>query len=62
MLQMKKDIAELKKMKKTCHDSLKTAKALFPTNPELKNVEKEFQKLVNHVDAVERYYMLTHRT
>lgn len=57
MLQIRKDIDEMKRMKKVCQDSLKTAKALFPSNHEIKNLEEDFRKLINQSDAVERYYL-----
>lgn len=55
MLQIKNEIEEMKRIKKVCHADLRTARALFSTNPDLESLEEDFRKLINHIDVVERY-------
>ncbi|KAK1368997.1 hypothetical protein POM88_035089 [Heracleum sosnowskyi] len=53
MLQIRSEIDEIKKMKKIVYENLRTARALFSTNPDLEGLEKDFRQVINDNNGVE---------
>ncbi|KAK1384373.1 hypothetical protein POM88_022108 [Heracleum sosnowskyi] len=53
MLQIRSEIDEIKKLKKIVYENLRTARALFSTNPDLEGLEKDFREVRNHTNGVE---------